>query len=176
MPYYRLLFNIIALVLLAPPLFLTFSTGGEALWSWSGPMALLANGTALAAVAGFLYSLRFYDGAEFLGTRQIRDNEQQVEDQERFRISPLHRYVRHPWYFLALLLIWTRDMPPAFLLTSILATLYFFFGSRLEERKLIVYHGAVYREYMKQVPAIIPLPWRHLDRAGAARLEEQARK
>jgi len=172
MPYYRLFFNTSALVLLIPPLYLTFSDGGAPVWAWSGGAAIAANGLALLAVAGFYYSLRYYDSAEFLGIRQIRDGEKRVEDQERFRISPLHRYVRHPWYSLGLVLIWTRDMPPAMLLTSILATLYFVFGSRLEERKLVSYYGDVYREYRKRVPPIIPLPWRYLDKGEAARLEK----
>lgn len=172
MPYYRLLFNISALLLLIPPLYLTFSDSSVPVWAWSGKMALVANGLALLAVAGFYYSLRYYDGAEFLGMRQIREREKRVEDQERFHISPLHRYVRHPWYSLGLVLIWTRDMPPAMLLTSILVTLYFFLGSRLEERKLVSYHGDVYREYLKRVPPIVPLPWRYLDKENAARLEK----
>ena len=172
MPYYRLLFNASALVLLVPPLYLIFVDGGEPVWSWTGAMAIIANGLALLALFGFFYSLRYYDGAEFLGMRQIRDREERVEDQERFRISPLHRYVRHPWYFLGLVLIWTRDMPPAMLLTGIFATLYFFMGSRLEERKLVTYYGDVYREYLKRVPAIIPVPWRHLDKESAERLEK----
>jgi protein-S-isoprenylcysteine O-methyltransferase Ste14 len=106
----------------------------------------------------------------------LREREQRVEDQESFQLSPLHHYVRHPWYFLSLLIIWTRDMPPAMLLTAILATLYFVIGSYLEERKLRVYYGDVYRQYQLKVPALIPLPWRYLDRESAQRLTNQARR
>jgi steroid 5-alpha reductase family enzyme len=77
-----------------------------------------------------------------------------VDDQEQFQLSPLHRWVRHPWYFFALVIIWTRDMN--------LMTLYFIIGSRLEERKLERYHGEVYRRYQRQVPGLVPLPWKHL--------------
>jgi protein-S-isoprenylcysteine O-methyltransferase Ste14 len=174
LPYYRLVFNLLAVVLLLPPLYLTFTLPGEPLWAWRGAWGWVANGLALAALAGFWYSLRLYDMGEFLGLRQWRAQHSRVEDQERFRISPLHRFVRHPWYALALVLLWTRDMPPALLLTALLVSGYFVLGSRLEERKLIAYHGAAYREYRRRVPALIPVPWRVLSRAEARRLEAQA--
>lgn len=170
MPAYRLGFNLLALVGLVPPLWLTFSLPGPRLWAWTGAAAWIANGLALAALAGFLWSLRWYDGAEFLGLRQWRASERRVEDQERLHISPLHRFVRHPWYSLGLVLVWTRDMNPGLLLSSLAITGYFLLGSRLEERKLIVYYGDRYRHYRSRVPALIPLPWRHLSRAEAREL------
>ena len=176
MPWYRLFFNATAVLLILVPLYLTFSAPGEPVWAWRGGWFYLANGIALVAVAGFFFSLRFYDGSEFIGLRQLRAREHRVEDQESFQLSPLHYYVRHPWYFLGLILIWTRDMPPAMLLTAISATLYFVIGAYLEERKLVVYYGDVYRQYQRRVPALIPLPWRHLDRESAERLTQQARR
>lgn len=176
MPWYRLFFNALASILILIPLYLTFTAPGEPVWAWHGGWFYLANGIALLTVSGFLYSLRYYDGAEFIGLRQLRDREQRVEDQETFQLSPLHRYVRHPWYSLGLIIIWTRDMPPAMLLTAICATLYFVIGAYLEERKLVVYYGDVYRQYQIRVPALIPLPWRHLDGESAEYLVNLARR
>ncbi len=176
MPWYRLFFNAMAIVLIVFPLYITFTAPGEPVWAWRGGWFYLANGIALLAVLGVFFSLRFYDGSEFIGLRQLRDREHRVEDQESFQLSPLHYYVRHPWYFLSLLMIWTRDMPPAMLLTAIFATLYFVIGSYMEERKLMVYYGDVYRQYQLKVPALIPLPWRHLDKESAERLINQARR
>jgi protein-S-isoprenylcysteine O-methyltransferase Ste14 len=170
LPAYRLCFNALALLLLLPPLALTLWFRGSLLWSWSGVgwgLSLIITGLALV---GFAWSLRHYDGREFIGLRQWREQERRVEDQERLRISPLHRFVRHPWYFLGLLLIWTRDMDPAFLTSAIAMTLYFIVGSRLEERKLLRYHGAAYAQYRTQVPGLIPLPWRYLSSAEAQRI------
>ena len=124
----------------------------------------------MLAVAGFLVTLKGYDGSEFIGLRQWRDGEQRVEDQEQFKLSPLHRFVRHPWYALGLVLVWTREMTVAWFLTAILVTLYFVLGSRMEERKLEAYHGEIYREYRRRVPGLIPLPWRWLDKNEARRL------
>jgi protein-S-isoprenylcysteine O-methyltransferase Ste14 len=134
---------------------------------------LLANGLALAAIFGFWLSLRSYDMQEFLGLRQLQFHDRKVEDQERFHLSPFHRYVRHPWYFFGLVLIWTRDMSVTTLLSSVFITLYFVIGSRLEERKLLVYHGDVYRRYMARVPGLIPLPWKFLTADQAEALLKQ---
>jgi len=174
MPYYRLAFNAQSLILLAAPLGLTLLWRGDPLWQWQGAASILANALALAALALFFWSLNFYDSAEFLGLRQYREHRVEVEDQERLRISPLHRFVRHPWYGLGLILIWTRDMDAALLTASLCATAYIWAGSRLEERKLIRYHGEVYREYRKRVPGLIPLPWKRLSRDEARHMCERA--
>jgi protein-S-isoprenylcysteine O-methyltransferase Ste14 len=170
MPWYRLLFNGLALVLVLPPLGLMFYAGGEPLWEWRGITAWIAYGLMLLAVIGFFWSLRFYDGGEFLGLRQLRHRIHEVHDQERLHISPLHRHVRHPWYSLGLVLVWTQEMDPARLVSAIAITLYFLYGSRLEERKLLVYHGERYREYQRRVPGLVPRPWRNLSREEAERI------
>jgi protein-S-isoprenylcysteine O-methyltransferase Ste14 len=170
LPAYRLAFNALAVALILPLLILTFGQEGPLLWQWRGAWGWLGNGLAALAVLGFVWSLRAYDSGEFLGLRQWRARERRVEDQERFHISPLHRFVRHPWYSLGLVILWTRDMDAARLLAATLATAYILIGMRLEERKLIAYHGERYRAYRTRVPALVPLPWRWLDRETAARL------
>lgn len=172
MPLYRLTFNLLALITLIPPLSLIYHWHGEYLWQWTGVGWLIGNGLALAAIGGFVWSLRFYDGSEFIGWRQWRVGERQVEDQEHFHISPLHRYVRHPWYFLGLMILWTRDMDGVLLLSGLMITGYVILGSRLEERKLLIYHGSRYRRYQAQVPALFPLPWRFLTARQAQALME----
>ncbi len=173
MPAYRLFFNLMAVLLLIPPLWLSYRWQGPWLWRWEGPWWWLANGLAVTALGLFWWSLRWYDSGEFIGLKQWRDQERRVEDQERLRISPLHRWVRHPWYSLGLVLIWTRDMNAGWLWTAILMTLYFIVGSRLEERKLMTYHGRAYDQYRTRVPGLIPRPWRHLSRQEAAAIERE---
>ena len=176
MPAYRLIFNLCALLLLLPPLYITYQFNGPWLWRWSGAAWWLANGSALIAVALFYWTLRYYDSGEFIGLKQWRERVESVEDQERFHLSPLHRFVRHPWYTLALVLIWSRDMNLAFLLTAVSITLYFWIGSRLEEKKLMIYHGNAYRMYRERVPGLLPLPWRYLSREDAEEFERNANR
>jgi protein-S-isoprenylcysteine O-methyltransferase Ste14 len=169
-PLYRLFYNGVAIILLLPPVLLTFAWRGPLLWEWRGIGAWLADLLALAAGLGFLWTLRYYDLQAFLGLRQWRQGSQAGMAQEPFYLSPMHRYVRHPWYFFSLVILWTRAMDPALLLASAMITLYFVLGSRLEEGKLIVYYGDVYRRYRERVPALLPLPWRYLSQQEAAAL------
>ena len=180
--FYRIAFNLVSLFLLLPILWQMDRDPGPVWWTWRGCEAWLANGLALAAIAGFVVSLRHYDGKEFMGLRQMQTdqgdfaNAAAIEDREEFRLSPFHRHVRHPWYFFSLVLIWTRDMNGAMLASAVLLTLYFIVGSRLEERKLMTFHGDVYRRYVRRVPGLIPLPWKSLSKAEAAALIATAKE
>ncbi len=170
MPAYRLGFNLIAILLLLGPLWLLHVYQGDPLWQWQGYEKVIANILRFSTIAGFIWTLKYYDGSELLGTRQFSQGEKSVEDQEHFHISPFHRYVRHPWYFLGMVYLWAGDMEPAWLLSCVMISLYFVYGSRLEERKLEIYHGEIYKRYAKAVPALLPLPWHYLSKADATEL------
>ncbi len=164
---YRLLFNLQAVLLLLPPLWLT--------WRYSGPMILewpqwFSLPIALATVAGFVWSMKWYDGMDFMGLRQIMTG----REQSSLRISPMHRYVRHPWYALGLLFMWTRDANAAWLITYCAITLYMLVGIHLEEKKLIATFGDAYRVYRKRVASLTPLPGRILSPEEASGLESLA--
>ena len=58
--------------------------------------------------------------------------------------------------------------------TAIMLSIYFFLGARLEETKLLAYHGDLYRQYCKKVPGIIPRPWRYLTKSEALQLQARA--
>lgn len=161
---YRLVFNILGVVLLLPILWQITAQSWPVVWQWHGIGKWIANSLSMLALLGFIWSLKYYDMQEFLGLRQWRGHIKAPEDQEHFVISPLHRFVRHPWYFFAMVLLWARDMNAAQLLSTVLATAYFTLGSRLEEKKLLVYHGEAYRRYMEKVPGLFPLPWKYLKR------------
>ncbi|MGB0721529.1 MAG: methyltransferase family protein [Gammaproteobacteria bacterium] len=171
LPGYRLAFNAIGVIALIPVAYLHYRVNGPMLWTWDGWLAAASWALTAAAVLAFIYSLRFYDGSEFFGLRQWRARERRVEDQESLHISPLHRWVRHPWYTIGIVLIWTRDIDVALLISGAAITGYFAIGSRLEERKLITYHGDAYKRYMERVPGLIPLPWKHLSRTEARQIQ-----
>jgi len=170
MPYYRLSFNGLAVILLLLPVWYMFTHQTEYLWQWHGLMWWLMNGLAMVALLLFIWSLSFYDTSEFLGTRQIKMRITAVHDQETMHISPLHRFVRHPWYTLGLVVLWTRNMDLMLLVSAITISLYLIIGSMLEEKKLVAYHGKVYERYRRKVPGLIPLPWRFLSKSQAKAL------
>jgi len=167
--WYRLAFNVIALAALLPPIWLMQELHGPLLLEWSGAWGWLADGLAVSAVIGVVWTARYYDMPAFIGLRRAPAANLARSSDALFTLSPLHHLVRHPWYFLALIILWTRNMDAAHLVTALIVNLYFVLGSRLEERKLAIEFGAAYREYQRLVPGLIPRPWRILHHADAQR-------
>jgi len=170
MPAYRLMFNSVSVVLILPILWLSYRWQGEPLWHWNTPLWWLTTLISAGTIIAFLISLRYYDMDEFIGFKQWREGIDAVEDQEHFVIGDFHRFVRHPWYSMGIILVWCRELDPIMLTNAIMITLYFIIGSRFEERKLRRYHGEAYQRYAERVPALIPRPWRYLSRQQAAQL------
>jgi len=167
---YRVGFNLSAVILLLPILALEQSFEAQPLWSWAGTAKIIALSIMVIAITGFIWSTRYYDMSHFIGTRQWRNRaniNHAHDDDSTFTISPLHRFVRHPWYALALLLLWSRDIESTTLVTNLIVSAYFIIGARLEENKLVEQFGDQYRAYQQRVPAIVPRPWRYLSAAKA---------
>ena len=174
MPAYRLVFNGLSIVLLLPLLWLMQQNPGPVIWQWQGGWSLLMNGLMFAAIGGFIWSLKSYDNMVFLGWTQWKNRHRGCEDPEQLHISTLHRFVRHPWYFFILVILWTQDIHLSQLVTYGLITLYFIIGSYLEERKLMECYGDAYRQYCQRVPGLVPLPWRWLSEDEAMKLINMA--
>ena len=173
MPVYRLVFNVLAIALLVPIAWIMLAHTWPLVWQWHGAARVMSDVLAVLAALGFIWSLKYYDLQEFFGIRQWRGQVTQINEQEHLKISPLHRFVRHPWYFFAMVLLWSRDMDLAQLITSAMLSFYFIMGSRMEEKKLLVYYGERYRRYKQRVPGLFPLPGRVLSAAEAAALEKE---
>jgi protein-S-isoprenylcysteine O-methyltransferase Ste14 len=161
---YRLGFNLLAILLLIPIALWIETHPGIWLWRWTGPLALVSHGCLIFVVAGFLWTIRYYDLLEFIGLRQLMPGAASARSD--FVISPPHRLVRHPWYFLGLVLVWSRDMNEAGLVSALAITAYFIVGSRYEERKLVAEFGNAYRDYARTVPALLPRLWPRSSRHG----------
>jgi protein-S-isoprenylcysteine O-methyltransferase Ste14 len=70
-----------------------------------------------------------------------------------------YRWVRHPLYLSALLMIWSYpDLTLDRLLLDLLFTVWVIAATVLEERDLVVAYGEAYRSYQRKVPTLIP--WR----------------
>ena len=70
----------------------------------------------------------------------------------------LHRWVRHPIYTAAFMILWGLVRDPLSLATACWGSLYLIIGTRLEESKLSRRYGEDYRRYQGRVPAFVP--WR----------------
>ncbi len=158
---YRLIFNAIALVAIAPALYLAWTLPDVELYRFPAPLdsiALLIQG--LAAL-GLVYSVYQMDWAFFAGLRQIIEPPANttIESTSTARLvtSGLHRFVRHPLYTMSLIILYLVS-PMTLNRLALVAGIhvYFWIGSIFEERKLVREFGDAYRDYQRRVPRLLP--------------------
>ncbi|WP_431857063.1 methyltransferase family protein [Azospirillum sp.] len=123
-------------------------------------LVALQAAAALAGLGVFLWGLSGYDLGRFAGLTQIRARRAGVAlpADEPLHIRGANRWVRHPLYSGALLMLWGGVADERSLATALWASLYLLAGMRHEERTLESLYGDAYRAYKTKVPAL--LPWR----------------
>lgn len=145
---------LIAIILLWQPSHLTVATA-------SGPLRWIFRGAYLLAILGFVWGVRSLGSFDVFGAGPIKAKMYGTTN----RALPLtirgpYRWVRHPMYFLFLVLLWSNpDITADRLVFNSCWTVWIFVGSVLEERDLVSEFGAPYQEYQKQVPMLIPFRW-----------------
>jgi methanethiol S-methyltransferase len=158
---YRIGYNFIAGVTLLPILFWVYRGSQTVIWSlpdgWL-PVTLLLQAIGLI---GLGFSLLQIDLGRFAGLSQLRaylTGESLPLPPEPLQTGGVYALVRHPLYLFSLLVLWpVPQMTDTLLAFTILATLYFVFGSWLEERRMVERFGSVYVAYQQRVAWLIPL-------------------
>lgn len=156
---WRLVYNLLAAVHLGAVWWV-----GGLLFVGSGafaPVPWAAGLLAVLQVAGWVVlvlGLQGYDLGRLAGTRQIRNHRRGIEEaeDEPLRRDGLHRFVRHPVYAGAFLILWGRVDDPFALATAVWGSLYIVIGTALEEHRLKRLYGAAYTAYRDRVPAFVP--------------------
>lgn len=151
---YRLLFNFIAIITLLPgiiPFRMLTQVSSETL---NYPAWLFYLGVAYASVGTviILLALKNYDLLEFSGLGKAKPNED-------LRVNGLNKFVRHPLYSGIFLLVWgmyLATMEANFSIIAAVTSIYIYFGTKLEERKLVDQFGEKYLKYRKEVPMFVP--------------------
>lgn len=160
-PAYRLAYNLFAAVQIAGVLavgwVLLADQPGFVRPSWIdvalGAVYLGGWGLMLVALSG-------YDLGRLSGLAQLRAHFRGVgePEDEPLRRDGLHRFVRHPAYAGAFLILWGQAVDPLSLATAVWGSVYLLIGSYFEERWLRAHYGAEYEAYRRRVPAYVP--WR----------------
>jgi len=149
-PRYRLLYSILALLATGAWLWYVHHLPDFPLYQTDGVL----YGSLLAVqIIGLIVALAaFYpiDGLVFLGLRQAG------QGREPFVVRGIYRYIRHPMYAGAMLIL--LAMPAQSwngLHVALVICLYFIIGSRYEEARMLADHPD-YAAYRLRVPAFLP--------------------
>jgi len=111
----------------------------------------------LIGFAVLIIAFARYDIGRFVGITQLvtREKVSSVSN-EPLQRNGLNRYMRHPLYTGAFLVLWGGAVSSLGIWTAIFGTLYFLIGSLFEERKLVRIYGDDYRKYQQEVPRYFP--------------------
>ena len=155
MNFYRLLYNIFALVSILPILYLMVSLPDKTLYQAPVPWSYLMRAGQVLSVLFLFIAVLQTDVLSFAGLRQLF----QEEETGSLVTSGLYRSVRHPLYTFSLLILW---LSPSMSINAFIVyaafTVYILIGIVFEERKLVREFGNVYLEYKSRSPMLFPGP------------------
>ncbi len=114
------------------------------------------------SIIGYYFTFRSLRSFDLLGIRDISAYlKGKTIRGSLFTVRGPYKLVRHPLYFLSLLMIWTNvTITTDRLLFNGIWTAWIIIGTFLEERDLIDSFGDEYRNYQHKVPMLIPYKWR----------------
>lgn len=161
--FYRIFYNFIAMTTLIPLIFYSQSFKGSVLFRWEGPMVLMQLFLLAISATLFIFGGLKYDFFQFMGIRQIRSGKSNstLSENGEIHTTGILGITRHPWYLAAIILVWVdyRDMYVSTLIVNIVLTIYIVIGTVLEERKLVIEFGDIYRNYKSRVSMLFPTKW-----------------
>lgn len=146
--HYRIIYNLIAILGIIPLLYLSLSQAIEFEIPFHQPVGLLL---ALAGLFFIWKAFRAFDMPAFLGLK--------AEESSVLVKTGMYAYVRHPLYFATILLIAGLCLmfpSKGMLMVLGISYSYLLIGSKLEEEKLKKQFGQAYKDYAKEVKALIP--------------------
>lgn len=157
--WYRIFYNLLSVILLVP-VTLLWLPGGETLWRIPAGLQIVFLILSVIGLIGAALSILQIDSGQFVGIAQVvaylRGDALPLATKP-LTITGLYRFVRHPLYFFSLLAMWFVPIMTTHLFAfNMMATLYFVFGSLIEERRMLRIFGDDYTQYQQQVAWLIP--------------------
>ena len=154
----RIIFNSFAILSLIPVIAYSHTLSVDPFIRWEGFWRLVQIPMLGFSLWLFAAGARRYDLQQILGIRQMAEHESAkgLTRSGGIDTSGILGRVRHPWYSGAILILWSRNIDAAALVTNLVLTAYLVTGTLLEEHKLISEFGEEYVEYQRKVPMLIP--------------------
>lgn len=159
--YYRLFYNVVAVLTLIPVVWFAYSLKTPPLFSWDGYLRVIQ--VSLLGIAALLFYLgaRNYDARQLLGLKQISEgrSDAAISATGKLETTGVLAITRHPWYLAVMISIWARPLDVSAIVVNVLLTIYLVAGTYLEEQKLIREFGDSYRRYQNRVSMLLPYKW-----------------
>ena len=153
MKFYRLFYNIFAVISILPVLYLMVVLPDRTLYQVASPWSYLMRAGQVISVLLLFVAVLQTDVLSFVGLRQLIDEEKRDD----LVLSGLYRFVRHPLYTFGLGILW---LSPSMTVNSFIVyaalTVYILIGIIFEERKLLREFGQEYADYKSITPMLIP--------------------
>lgn len=153
MKFYRLFYNVFAVLSILPVLYLMITLPDEPLYQVPAPFSYVMRVGQVLSVVLLFVSVLQTDILSFAGLRQLLAEEKTG----RLITSGLYRFVRHPLYTFSLLILWlSPNMSVNTFVVYLALTVYILVGIYFEEQKLLREFGQEYAEYRAMTPMLIP--------------------
>lgn len=164
---YRLLYNIFAVISIAPVLYLMISLPDKTLYHVPAPWSYMMLAGQALSVLFLCIAVLQTDILSFAGLRQLLEEEKTGS----LVTSGLYRTVRHPLYTFSLLILWLSPlMRVNSFIVYVSLTIYILIGIMFEERKLLREFGQAYADYKFMTPMLFPrlskIPYQRKNAAG----------
>lgn len=155
MKYYRLAYNVFAVLTFLPILILLLLLPNRILYRVPAPWSYLMIAGQVFFALLLLAAVFQFGILYFIGLRQLAER----PGDRKLVTTGLYGFVRHPFYTFFLLFLWLTPFMTVNLLVVYLAlTIYIQIGIYFEERKLIREFGDQYVEFKASTPALFPAP------------------
>lgn len=161
--FYRLLYNIFALISFLPIVGLAMILPDTLLYSIQSPWVYFLLAIQFLSLAILTLGLIQTGILEFLGLKGLMGGEEHFP--KGLCMNGLYKFVRHPLYSAGLLFMWCSPiMTTNSFFISFCLTIYIVIGAKLEERKLVAEFGEIYEDYRLNVPMFIPrIRWNKME-------------
>ena len=159
--YYRLFYNIFAIISLMPIILYSYSLPSLIYFQWDGyfiiPQVFLLIIALILLIAGSIN----YNFLQFLGIQQIIENKsnKSLSKDGILKREGILNITRHPWYTAFIIILWVRELNSTTLIINIIFSVYVVVGTFLEEKKLKVEFREAYTNYQKDVSMLFPIKW-----------------
>ena len=160
--FYRMFYNLFSILILIPLVIWSYSIMEKPFFTWHGYLLPVRYLMLLCGFWIFYAGSRHYSMRTFLGINQIREgvNHGLMNRSGMINNGGIMGIVRHPFYSGSFLLIWVGNLDTTRLIVNSILSIYLVVGTLLEEQKLLLEFGEIYRNYQKEVSMLFP--WKYI--------------